>query len=171
MGLRLRPAPTTATVRRHALVDSPIGPLALAEEGGALVALSVEGAREGPVPSSFGTRDDELLPHVREQLEEYFAGRLQEFDADVVLHGTPFQVRVWNALAQIPYGMTGTYGQVARTVGAPRAAQAVGAANGRNPVSLLVPCHRIIGANGRLTGYAGGMARKEYLLRLEGVLL
>lgn len=171
MGLRLRPAPSTATVRRHALVDSPIGPLALVEEDGALVALSVEGAREGPVPPSFGARDDELLPHVREQLDEYFAGRLQEFDADVVLHGTPFQVRVWNALAQIPYGTTGTYGQVARTVGAPRAAQAVGAANGRNPVSLLVPCHRIIGAGGRLTGYAGGMARKEYLLRLEGVLL
>lgn len=171
MALRLSPAPTTATVRRHAVVESPIGPLALVEEAGALVALSVEGARQGPVPTSFGARDDSLLPHVREQLGEYFAGRLQEFDADVVLHGTPFQVRVWNALALIPYGTTGTYGQVARAIGAPRAAQAVGAANGRNPVSLLVPCHRIIGAGGRLTGYAGGMERKEYLLRLEGALL
>ena len=112
-----------------------------------------------------------VLIEAERQLGEYFAGRLQEFDADVVLHGTPFQVRVWNALAQIPYGTTGTYGQVARAIGAPRAAQAVGAANGRNPVSLLVPCHRIIGADGRLTGYAGGMERKEYLLRLEGALL
>ena len=86
MALRLSPAPTTATVRRHALVESPIGPLALVEEAGALVALSVEGARQGPVPASFGARDDSLLPHVREQLGEYFAGRLQEFDADVVLH-------------------------------------------------------------------------------------
>ena len=171
MALRLRPAPGSATVRRHALVDSPIGPLALVEEDGALAALSVEGAREGPVPGSFGVRDDEVLPHLREQLGEYFAGRLREFDADVVLHGTPFQVRVWHALAQIPYGTTGTYGQLARTIGSPKAAQAVGSANGRNPVSLFVPCHRIIGANGRLTGYAGGMARKEYLLRLEGALL
>ncbi|KLU10810.1 MULTISPECIES: methylated-DNA--[protein]-cysteine S-methyltransferase [Kocuria] len=171
MGLRLSPASSASTTRRHALVESPIGPLALVEENGALAALSVEGARQGPVPDSFGARDDDVLPHVREQLDDYFAGRLQEFDADVVLHGTPFQVRVWNALAQVPYGTTGTYGQLARTIGAPRAAQAVGAANGRNPVSLLVPCHRIIGANGRLTGYAGGMARKEYLLRLEGALL
>ncbi|MFF0944019.1 methylated-DNA--[protein]-cysteine S-methyltransferase [Kocuria sp. CPCC 205300] len=171
MGLRLSPAPSTTAARRHALVESPIGPLALVEEDGALAALSVEGAREGPVPDSFGPRDDDVLPHVREQLDAYFAGRLQEFDADVVLHGTPFQVRVWNALAQVPYGTTGTYGQLARTIGAPKAAQAVGAANGRNPVSLLVPCHRIVGANGRLTGYAGGMARKEYLLRLEGALL
>lgn len=171
MGLRLSPATTTATVRRHALVESPIGPLAVVEEAGALVALSVEAARQGPLPASFGQRDDDVLPRVREQLGEYFAGRLQDFDADVVLHGTPFQVRVWNALAQIPYGTTGTYGQVARTIGTPRAAQAVGAANGRNPVSLLVPCHRILGADGRLTGYAGGMARKEYLLRLEGALL
>jgi methylated-DNA-[protein]-cysteine S-methyltransferase len=172
MGLTLRPAsPTTPADRRYAMVDSPIGPLALVEEDGALAALSVEGARQGPVPGSFGVRDDAVLPHVREQLEEYFAGRLREFDAAVVLHGTPFQVRVWNALAGIPYGTTGTYGQVAREIGAPKAAQAVGAANGRNPVSLLVPCHRVVGANGRLTGYAGGMARKEYLLRLEGALL
>lgn len=172
MALKLsEPSTTTAARRRHALVDSPIGPLALVDEDGALAALSVEGARQGPVPASFGPRDDDALPHVRAQLDEYFAGRLQEFDADIVLHGTSFQVRVWNALAQIPYGTTGTYGQVARTVGAPRAAQAVGAANGRNPVSLLVPCHRIIGADGRLTGYAGGMERKEYLLRLEGALL
>jgi methylated-DNA-[protein]-cysteine S-methyltransferase len=171
MGLRLSPASSASTTRRHALVESPIGPLALVEENGALAALSVEGARQGPVPDSFGARDDDVLPHVREQLDDYFAGRLQEFDADVVLHCTPFQVRVWHALAQVPYGTTGTYGQLARTIGAPRAAQAVGAANGRNPVSLLVPCHRIIGANGRLTGYAGGMARKEYLLRLEGALL
>lgn len=172
MGLTLTPAPATPPAdRRYALVDSPIGPLALVEEGGALAALSVEGARQGPIPASFGTRDDDVLPHVREQLDEYFAGRLREFDADVVLRGTPFQVRVWNALAEIPYGATGTYGQVARAIGVPKAAQAVGAANGRNPVSLLVPCHRIVGANGRLTGYAGGMERKEFLLRLEGALL
>lgn len=171
MGLRLSAPPATAPARRHAFVESPIGPLAVVEEDGALAALSVEGARRGPVPASFGERDDDVLPHVREQLGEYFAGRLRDFDADVVLRGTPFQVRVWHALAEIPYGATGTYGQVARTIGVPRAAQAVGAANGRNPVSLLVPCHRIIGADGRLTGYAGGMARKEYLLRLEGVLL
>lgn len=172
MGLTLRPgAGAPSTGRRHALVDSPIGPLALVDEDGALAALSVEGARQGPVPASFGPRDDDALPHVRAQLDEYFAGRLTEFEADVVLHGTPFQQRVWRALAGVGYGTTATYGRIAREIGAPRAAQAVGAANGRNPVSLLVPCHRVVGADGRLTGYAGGTARKEFLLRLEGALL
>jgi methylated-DNA-[protein]-cysteine S-methyltransferase len=172
MGLKLMPATATVSaVRRHALIDSPIGVLALVEEEGRLAALSVESARRGPVPESFGVRDDDAAASVQEQLGEYFDGRRQEFDADVVLHGTPFQQRVWHALIAIPYGRAGTYGQIARAIGAPKAAQAVGAANARNPVSLLIPCHRILGANGRLTGYAGGMDRKEFRLRLEGVLL
>ena len=101
------------------------------------------------------------------QLDEYFAGQRNDFDLAVDPAGTPFQRDVWQALRTIPYGMTTNYGTLAQHLGKPKASRAVGAANGRNPISIVIPCHRVIGANGDLTGYAGGMARKESLLKLE----
>lgn len=106
-----------------------------------------------------------------EQIEAYFHGRLQVFDLPLDLAGTPFQRSVWEALLTVPFGRTASYQQIADTVGKPKAMRAVGAANGRNPVSIIVPCHRIIGKNGSLTGYGGGLWRKEWLLRHEGILL
>jgi methylated-DNA-[protein]-cysteine S-methyltransferase len=151
----------------HAVVDSPLGPLTLRAEDGVLSGLFMAEHRRGPAPESFGERDDAALPAVREQLEAYFAGELTTFDVPVVLHGTPFQQRVWAALQEIPFGVTTTYGELAASIGAPTASRAVGLANGRNPVSIVVPCHRVVGANGSLTGYGGGMARKRALLDLE----
>jgi methylated-DNA-[protein]-cysteine S-methyltransferase len=104
---------------------------------------------------------------VREQLAEYFAGERREFDVPMQLAGTAFQRRVWEELVRIPYGTTITYAELARRVGRPTAVRAVGAANGRNPISILVPCHRVIGADGKLTGYGGGVERKQWLLELE----
>jgi len=108
-----------------------------------------------------------MIAQARRQLDEYFAGKLTEFDLPVEPAGTTFQQGVWRALQEIPYGTTISYGTLARRIGQPSASRAVGAANGRNPISILIPCHRVIGANGDLTGYAGGMARKDALLRLE----
>ena len=102
-----------------------------------------------------------------EQLDAYFAGELRDFDVPLDMRGTPFQRRVWQALLSIPYGETRSYGEIAAAIGAPSASRAVGAANGNNPVSIIVPCHRVIGANGRLTGYGGGVHRKDALLALE----
>ena len=104
------------------------------------------------------------------ELDAYFSGRLQQFSVPMDLRGTPFQLQVWEALCRIPYGKTLTYGELARSIGRPEAARAVGHANGSNPVSIVVPCHRVIGANGSLTGYGGGLHRKDALLRLEGSL-
>ena len=108
-----------------------------------------------------------MIAQTRRQLDEYFAGRLTEFDLPVDPEGTAFQCGVWRELQKIPYGTTINYGTLARRIGNPSASRAVGAANGSNPISIVIPCHRVIGANGDLTGYAGGMARKEALLRLE----
>jgi methylated-DNA-[protein]-cysteine S-methyltransferase len=152
---------------RHAVVDSPLGPLTLRAEDGVLSGLFMAEHRHGPAPASFGERDDTALPVVREQLEAYFSGGLTAFDVPVVLRGTVFQRRVWAALQEIPFGVTTTYGELAASIGAPTASRAVGLANGRNPVSIVVPCHRVVGANGSLTGYGGGMARKRALLDLE----
>lgn len=110
---------------------------------------------------------DEPFHRVREQLAEYFAGERQTFDVPVKLAGTPFQQRVWEQLAQIPFGSTISYGELARRVGNLSASRAVGSANGRNPVSIIVPCHRVIGASGKLTGYGGGIDRKQWLLDWE----
>ena len=129
------------------------------ERDGALVGLRFE-AEEDTDPSP-------LLLRAREELEEYFAGRRREFDLPLSPHGTPFQRQVWQALRTIPYGSTCTYGQLAAAVGNPRAARAVGMANHRNPLPILIPCHRVIGSTGSLTGYAGGVERKRLLLSIE----
>jgi methylated-DNA-[protein]-cysteine S-methyltransferase len=112
-------------------------------------------------------RDDSAFPEVAHQLSAYFAGDLTEFDVDYTLVGTEFQRRVWTALLTIPYGQTRSYGELAGQIGSPTASRAVGLANGRNPISIIVPCHRVIGSNGSLTGYGGGIDRKKSLLELE----
>ncbi len=109
----------------------------------------------------------ELGNNTSQQLNEYFARKRKQFDLDLQSHGTPFQQVVWKALQEIPFGETRTYGEIAASIGNPKAARAVGLANNKNPIPILIPCHRVIGANGQLTGYAGGLKRKEYLLTLE----
>ena len=151
----------------HALVDSPLGPLTLRADDGVLTGLYLPEHRRGPAPGTLGPRDDAALPAVREQLAAYFAGERTAFDVPLELRGTAFQQRVWAALRAIPYGQTWTYGELAARIGAPAASRAVGLANGRNPVSIVVPCHRVVGASGSLTGYAGGVERKRALLDLE----
>lgn len=121
-------------------------------------------------PDAFVEQTTPLLEEAAGQLKEYMAGRRQEFDLPLCPRGTEFQRQVWQALLQIPYGTTITYGQLARMVGRPRAVRAVGQANGRNPISILIPCHRVVGAGGVLRGYAGGVEQKKKLLRLEGAL-
>lgn len=133
-----------------------------------MVGLYQESQRHRPDKMTFGVRDDDCLGEVVEQLDEYFAGRLRKFDVAIGLSGTPFQLRVWNALSELDYGQTVSYGRLAEMIGSPTAIRAVGAANGRNRLSIVVPCHRVVGASGSLTGYAGGVDRKRWLLRLEG---
>ena len=150
----------------YTTIDSPIGELLLAGEDDALCALHMDGK-----PSVRWARDDGAFPAAREQLAEYFAGHRRDFDLELELAGTPFQREVWAALREIPYGETISYGELARRVNRPWASRAVGAANGRNPVAIIVPCHRVIGSDGTLTGYGGGLERKRTLLELErGVL-
>ena len=120
-------------------------------------------------PGAVFRKDPKPLKKILTEVEEYFAGRRRNFSIDLDTPGTPFQKKVWEALLSIPYGETRTYGQVATTVGRPRAARAVGGACNQNPVAIIVPCHRVVGANGDLTGYAGGVAIKRRLLELEGV--
>ena len=152
----------------HSVMQSPIGPLTIVATNGALVAVLMDGHHRSPVPeSAWGERVDDALPDATLQLEEYFAGKRQAFDLPLAPSGTEFQRRVWAALAEIPYGETRSYGQIATAIGRPGASRAVGMANGRNPVSIVVPCHRVVGASGSLTGYAGGPERKQFLLDLE----
>ena len=124
------------------------------------------GRRPTPVDPRWEQRDD-AFADVRSQLVEYFDGRRSEFDVPLGLEGNPFELRVWQALCEIPYGETESYGELAARIGHPGSARAVGAANGRNPISIVVPCHRVIGASGSLTGYAGGLDAKRRLLELE----
>jgi len=145
-------------------VDSPVGELLLAGDGEALTRLSFAGA---PLPRD-GRLDHSAFAPVIEQLEQYFAGERREFDLKLDLRGSDFQRDVWSALLEIPYGETATYGEIAERVGRPGKARAVGRANGSNPVAVIVPCHRVIGSDGTLTGYGGGIERKRRLLDLEG---
>jgi methylated-DNA-[protein]-cysteine S-methyltransferase len=144
--------------------DSPIGPLTLAAEDGALVGVWFESASD--IPGATNDRDP-LLDRVRGELDEYFAGERREFTVALSTGGTPFQRKVWAALQRVRYGTTTSYGAIASTIGAPKAVRAVGAANGANPIPIIIPCHRIIGANGSLTGFGGGIERKVFLLELE----
>lgn len=154
-------------MRTHALVDSPVGPLMVVAEDEALAGLYMDGQRHLPEPGLFGPRDDSVLPQLQAQLSAYFAGELRTFDVPLATHGTPFQESVWAALREVPYGATCSYADLARAVGRPTAVRAVGAANGRNPVCVVVPCHRVVATGGGLTGYAGGLERKQLLLDLE----
>jgi len=154
-------------MRRHTTTDSPVGPLTLVEHDGALAGLYLHEQRHLPNASAFGVRDDGVLPEARAQLAAYFDGTLRQFDLPLAPGGTPFQQQVWAALREVPYGSTCTYAELAAAVGRPTAVRAVGAANGRNPICLVVPCHRVVGTDGALTGYAGGLERKAFLLALE----
>ncbi|MCA1221117.1 methylated-DNA--[protein]-cysteine S-methyltransferase [Streptomyces sp. 8L] len=152
---------------RHTLMDSPLGPLTLVATDGALSGVYMVSHRHMPPAETFGARSDRPFAAVVEQLEAYFRGELRDFDLPVHLAGTDFQRRVWSELTRIPYGQTRSYGQLAAALGQPGASRAVGLANGRNPVSIVVPCHRVVGSTGSLTGYGGGLANKQRLLALE----
>jgi methylated-DNA-[protein]-cysteine S-methyltransferase len=144
--------------------DSLIGPLTLVSDRGSLVGLHFEGCN---IPDSAERGADTVLTTAARQLDAYFGGRLKAFDLPLAPIGTSFQRRVWEALCEIPFGETRSYGQLARAIGKPSAMRAVGAANGNNPIAIIVPCHRVIGADGSLTGFGGGLERKKFLLSLE----
>jgi methylated-DNA-[protein]-cysteine S-methyltransferase len=157
-------------VPEHVILPSPIGPLTLVAEAGQLTALYMDAQQHRPDVSSLGAPGDpDAAPFaaVARQLTGYFAGQLTEFDLPLAPAGTPFQRRVWAALQTIPYGQTWSYAQLAEKIGQATAVRAVGLANGRNPIALVIPCHRVIGSDGSLTGYGGGLERKRFLLGLE----
>lgn len=149
----------------YTITQSPVGPLTLVAEGGALVGVYFANAPRAPQ----WVRDDDALPNskARRQLDEYFAGRRTRFELPLAPQGTPFRRAVWEQLQRIPYGETTTYGEIARALGKPAAMRAVGGANHHNPISIIIPCHRVIGADGSLTGYGGELHRKRALLDLE----
>lgn len=155
----------------HTRIDSPIGPLLLAASDAGMHTIEFHDAKH-PVKrdSSWQEGDHPLLQRAEQQLREYFAGTRRSFDLPLAPQGTPFQRRVWQALETISYGQTLSYGQLAASLGSPTASRAVGAANGRNPLPIVVPCHRVIGASGALTGFGGGLPTKQFLLELEGAL-
>ncbi|MEU9974539.1 methylated-DNA--[protein]-cysteine S-methyltransferase [Streptomyces sp. NPDC051014] len=154
-------------MKNHTVSDSPYGPLTLVAEEGVLCGLYMQDQRHRPPEENFGARDDDLFTEAGEQLAAYFAGELTEFTLELRLDGTPFQRSVWEQLCLIPYGQTRSYGELADALGSPQASRAVGLANGRNPIGIIVPCHRVIGADGGLTGYGGGLPRKRRLLDFE----
>ena len=153
--------------RTHTVVPSPIGPLTVVrEDDGALVRLAMSPPSRLDAEER-GERTEEGFADVVRQLGEYFAGERTAFDLPLRPVGSPFELAVWDQLTRIPYGETRSYGYVAKAVGEPGGAQAVGAANGRNPLAIVVPCHRVIGADGSLVGFGGGLPRKRFLLDLE----
>ncbi len=147
---------------RYSIAETPIGPLLLSGEGGALARIDFGGE-----PPEDWRRDGGAFARARSQLAEYLAGRRTAFELELAPHGTPFQLRVWEELQRIPYGATVTYAELARRAGRPDAPRAVGHANGRNPLPIVVPCHRVVGSDGSLTGYGGGLETKRFLLELE----
>jgi methylated-DNA-[protein]-cysteine S-methyltransferase len=154
---------------------TPIGELTLTASDTALTAVYFPTSRHGPPPTDRagwieGGGTHPLLARARTQLEEYFAGSRTRFDLPLAAAGSVFERRVWDALLEIPFGSTTSYGELARRLGDPRATRAVGGANGKNPIPIIVPCHRVIGADGDLTGFGGGIERKRWLLAHEGVL-
>ena len=148
-------------------VASPVGRLTLVGQGDDLVGLYFDKDALAAKVRAASTRDDRRLRPAVEQLEEYFAGTRTQFDLSLVPSGTAFQKKVWGALVRIPFGATASYGEIARAVGRPDASRAVGGANHRNPIAIIIPCHRVIGADGSMTGYGGGLPRKHLLLDLE----
>ena len=153
--------------RRAIDMESPIGSLRVVAEDGALVGVYMEAHAHQPVLDAADGAGDPLLVLTREQLGAWFLGQRRDFDLPLRPRGSPFQLTVWQELMRIPYGETRTYGEIARSLGRPEASRAVGAANGRNPLSIVVPCHRVVGADGSLTGYGGGLKRKRWLLEHE----
>jgi methylated-DNA-[protein]-cysteine S-methyltransferase len=163
-------APRAGAQRTHVIVASPVGPLTMVADGDAIAALYMDAQRHAPGPEALGLPGDaadEPFATAARQLDAYFAGRLTEFDLPLALAGTDFQRKVWAGLRDIPYGRTVSYGELAARIGSPAASRAVGLANGRNPVAIVVPCHRVIGSDGSMTGYGGGLDRKRFLLALE----
>lgn len=155
----------------HTLIDTPVVPLLLvAGDGGLQEIRFATGGEPRPLGGDGRAEETAVLHEAQAQLADYFAGRLRDFDLPLAPRGGPFELRVWQALLEIPYGTTCSYSEIAHRLGAPKATRAVGAANGRNPLPIVVPCHRVIGADGSLTGYGGGLEVKRYLLRLEGAL-
>lgn len=148
------------------VMPSPVGPLTMTASGTAITGVYFDLSRELAGQRRW-KRDDDRLARARIQLEEYFRGERTEFDLELSLRGTPFQVDVWKALTRIPFGTTVSYGELARTLARPDAVRAVGSANGRNRIVIIIPCHRVIGADGSLTGFGGGLPRKRLLLELE----
>lgn len=149
---------------------SPIGQLLLAGDDQGLHLLHMDSAHSWTLNPAWQPAASEL-DEVARQLDEYFANKRQRFELRLAAKGTPFQRDVWQALVEIPYGTTTFYAELARTIGRPSAIRAVGTANGANPIAVIVPCHRVIGSNGSLTGFAGGLERKQLLLQLEGAWL
>lgn len=162
--------PVTRTRHSCKVMDSPVGPLTLVATDRGLSAILWKNDRQGRVRLNIEAEDNAhpVLVEAERQLGEYFAGRRKTFSIRLDVEGTAFQRQVWNALLTIPFGETRTYGEIAKQIGHPAAVRAVGAANGRNPLSIVAPCHRVIGATGKLTGFAGGLETKAHLLALEG---
>ena len=160
-----------APERRYTLADSPLGEILLISWGGGLCGVHFAGHEHAPRIGAGWVRDDLALAPAARQLAEYFQGSRPGFDIRLDLRGTPFQTMVWEALLRIPWGVTRTYREVAAEIGRPGAYRAVGAAVGSNPISIVVPCHRVVGADGSLVGYGWGLDRKRWLLEHEGVTL
>lgn len=154
-------------IRQHTVVDSPYGPLTLVATDGVLSGLYMVQQRHRPAEETFGVPDPAPFGETIRQLGAYFVGELTEFDLPMRLDGTSFQQGVWGLLRQIPCGETRTYGELAEALGSPAASRAVGLANGKNPIGIIVPCHRVIGSTGSLIGYGGGLDRKQRLLAHE----
>jgi methylated-DNA-[protein]-cysteine S-methyltransferase len=151
----------------YSRIETSIGPLLLTADDTGLRSINFENGRHSVRPDPSWQKDERRLRETIRQLRAYFAGKLQKFDLPLAPEGTLFQMKVWNELCEIPYGETISYGQLARRIGNPNASRAVGLANGTNPIPIIIPCHRVIGSNGKLTGYGGGLAIKEKLLALE----
>jgi len=158
---------TAASATHYTVMKSPIGPLLLVGDARGLRLVHFSTGRRPKSPEPDWIEDKAPFKEVIRQLEAYFAGRLQEFDLSLVLDGTEFQQLVWRNLQKIPYGETTSYGQLAKRIGKPEASRAVGLANGSNPIPIIIPCHRVIGSNGDLTGFGGGLPLKKKLLALE----
>jgi O-6-methylguanine DNA methyltransferase len=159
-------------MRTHAVIDSMLGPLTIVAEDGQIRCLYMDLQRHRPDDRELGEpdqggRDVEPFKAAADQLDAYFAGERTTFDLPLAARGSDFQQRVWAALLGIPYGATESYGDLAQRIGSPGAARAVGLANGKNPIGIVIPCHRVVGSNGSLTGYGGGLDRKRQLLDLE----
>ena len=157
-------------VTTHTTVETSLGELTLVGEDGLLSGIYFPGHWTRPDRNLFGERDSRGFEEVERQLHQYLAGERRSFELPTVMHGQPFQQRVWEILSRIPYGQTTTYGEIAEVLGDPTLARPVGGAVGHNPLAVIVPCHRVVGKNGTLTGYAGGLERKRFLLDLEAGL-